>query len=158
MVARPLTVLLRGTAKKLRWGPEVERSFLELKEAFSTTLVLQQLEPEKPFVLEVDASDIEAQDFHVSALKPVVEGPLAEGESSSSALPLPLEIEGGPAYTVRALAMASRSSISWTGNGMDLRSAAGYWPPKCWTTTAPPPFIGNMLRSLSLSGWVGHTP
>ncbi|KAK1802686.1 hypothetical protein P4O66_004186 [Electrophorus voltai] len=56
-VARPLIDLLRGTSKRLRWGPKAERSFSELKEAFSTASVLQQPDPEKPFVVEVDASD-----------------------------------------------------------------------------------------------------
>ncbi|KAK1785171.1 hypothetical protein P4O66_018585, partial [Electrophorus voltai] len=36
--------------------------------------------------------------LHVSALKPVVEGPLSEEDNPSSAPPPPLEIEGGPAY------------------------------------------------------------
>ncbi|KAK1800690.1 hypothetical protein P4O66_005526, partial [Electrophorus voltai] len=37
---------------RLRWGPEVERSLSELKKAFSTAPVLQQPDPEKPFVVE----------------------------------------------------------------------------------------------------------
>ncbi|KAK1805018.1 hypothetical protein P4O66_019380, partial [Electrophorus voltai] len=37
-----------------------------------------------------------SQKFHVSALKPVVEGPLAEESSHSEPPPPPLEIEGGP--------------------------------------------------------------
>ncbi|KAK1804787.1 hypothetical protein P4O66_003631 [Electrophorus voltai] len=44
--------------QRLRQRPEVERSFSELKEAFSTAPVLQQPDPEKPFMVEVDASDI----------------------------------------------------------------------------------------------------
>ncbi|KAK1790617.1 hypothetical protein P4O66_014493, partial [Electrophorus voltai] len=37
---------------------EVERFFMELKTTFSTALVLQSLDPEMPFVVEVDASDV----------------------------------------------------------------------------------------------------
>ncbi|KAK1792153.1 hypothetical protein P4O66_001926 [Electrophorus voltai] len=57
-VARPLTDLLHGTVKRLRWVPEAERSFSELKEAFSP--VLQQPDPERPSVVEVDASNVGA--------------------------------------------------------------------------------------------------
>ncbi|KAK1784150.1 hypothetical protein P4O66_003995 [Electrophorus voltai] len=58
MLARPLTDLLRGTAKKLRWNSEAERAFEELKTAFSTAPVLQQPDPKRPFVVEVDALDV----------------------------------------------------------------------------------------------------
>ncbi|KAK1804201.1 hypothetical protein P4O66_020239 [Electrophorus voltai] len=58
MVARPLTDLLHGAAKRLKWGPEAEKSFLEQKEAFSTAPVLQQPDPGKPFMVEVDALDV----------------------------------------------------------------------------------------------------
>ncbi|KAK1785314.1 hypothetical protein P4O66_018710, partial [Electrophorus voltai] len=51
-----------------------------------------------------------------------------------------------------------RSSMSWTGKGMDLRSAAEYRPAKCRTLTSLPPFIGNILRSLPLGGRVGRAP
>ncbi|KAK1789533.1 hypothetical protein P4O66_015447, partial [Electrophorus voltai] len=59
--ARLLTDLLCGITKRLRWGPKAERFFSELKEAFSTTLVLQQPDLEKHFVVGVDALDIGAR-------------------------------------------------------------------------------------------------
>ncbi|KAK1795575.1 hypothetical protein P4O66_001073 [Electrophorus voltai] len=55
---RLFTDLLRGTAKKLRWNSEAEKAFEELKTAFSTTSVQQQLDLERPFMVEVDASDV----------------------------------------------------------------------------------------------------
>ncbi|KAK1786057.1 hypothetical protein P4O66_017787 [Electrophorus voltai] len=58
MVARSLTDLLHGAAKRLKWGRKAERSFSELKEAFSTAPVLQQLDQGKPFMVEVDTSDV----------------------------------------------------------------------------------------------------
>ncbi|KAK1793490.1 hypothetical protein P4O66_011862 [Electrophorus voltai] len=58
MVARPLTDLHCKAAKRLKWGTETEKSFTELKETFSTALVLQQLDPRKPFMVEVAASDV----------------------------------------------------------------------------------------------------
>ncbi|KAK1795638.1 hypothetical protein P4O66_001131 [Electrophorus voltai] len=51
-VARPLTDLLRGMAKRLRWGPKAEKAFSALKEAFSTAPVLQQPDLEVAFVVE----------------------------------------------------------------------------------------------------------
>ncbi|KAK1788806.1 hypothetical protein P4O66_002616 [Electrophorus voltai] len=55
---QPLTDLLRGQARWIKWTFEAEKSFEDLKTTFSTTLVLQQLHPEKPFVVEVDTSDV----------------------------------------------------------------------------------------------------
>ncbi|KAK1793791.1 hypothetical protein P4O66_001520 [Electrophorus voltai] len=50
-LAWPLTDLLR-------WGEVTERAFAALKTAFSTSPVLQQPNPERPFIVEVDASDV----------------------------------------------------------------------------------------------------
>ncbi|KAK1803891.1 hypothetical protein P4O66_003831 [Electrophorus voltai] len=57
-LARPLTDLLCGPSKRIKWNSEVEKSFAELKAAFSTALVLQQPDPSKPFVVEIDASNV----------------------------------------------------------------------------------------------------
>ncbi|KAK1799768.1 hypothetical protein P4O66_006300 [Electrophorus voltai] len=76
-VARPLTDILCRTAKRLRWGPEAERVFLVLKEAFSTILVLQRPDPEKPLVVEVDAlyvgvgAILSQHKFKAGQLKPI---------------------------------------------------------------------------------------
>ncbi|KAK1800902.1 hypothetical protein P4O66_005554 [Electrophorus voltai] len=52
-LAKPLTDLLRGQTKQIKWTTEAERPFRELKTAFSIVPVLQQLDPEKPFIVEV---------------------------------------------------------------------------------------------------------
>ncbi|KAK1785607.1 hypothetical protein P4O66_018972, partial [Electrophorus voltai] len=57
-LARPLTDLFRGKTKQLRWGEAAERAFTDLKTAFSTAPVLQQPNLERPFTVEVDASDV----------------------------------------------------------------------------------------------------
>ncbi|KAK1797330.1 hypothetical protein P4O66_008294, partial [Electrophorus voltai] len=57
-LAKPLTDQLWGPVRKLKWTQEVDKAFEELKNAFATAPVLQQPDPERPFVLEVDASDI----------------------------------------------------------------------------------------------------
>ncbi|KAK1794177.1 hypothetical protein P4O66_011078, partial [Electrophorus voltai] len=56
-LAQPLMDLLRGQNKRLNWNPGAERSFEELKDAFSSTPVLRQPNLRKPFVVEVDTSN-----------------------------------------------------------------------------------------------------
>ncbi|KAK1797718.1 hypothetical protein P4O66_008085 [Electrophorus voltai] len=57
-LARPLTDLLQGQAKQLKWNSEAEKVFEDLKNTFSNALVLHQPEPTKPFVVEVDTLDV----------------------------------------------------------------------------------------------------
>ncbi|KAK1803866.1 hypothetical protein P4O66_003812 [Electrophorus voltai] len=57
-LAQPLMDVLRGQAKRLKWHPEADRVFERLKTAFSTPPMLQQPDPDKTFVVEVDASDV----------------------------------------------------------------------------------------------------
>ncbi|KAK1787648.1 hypothetical protein P4O66_016145 [Electrophorus voltai] len=57
-LAQPLTDLLQEQIKRLNWNPEVVKSFEELKTAFATGPVLQQPDPRRPFVVEVDALDV----------------------------------------------------------------------------------------------------
>ncbi|KAK1797764.1 hypothetical protein P4O66_008117 [Electrophorus voltai] len=57
-LARPLMDLLRGKTKQLRWGEAADRAFVDLKTSFSTSPVLQQPDPEKTFIVEVDISDV----------------------------------------------------------------------------------------------------
>ncbi|KAI4899208.1 hypothetical protein NFI96_032636 [Prochilodus magdalenae] len=57
-VAAPLTSLLKGNAKNLAWNPKAEAAFNELKERFTSAPILGHPDPSKPFVVEVDASNV----------------------------------------------------------------------------------------------------
>ena len=39
------------------WTPEADKAFTQLKEAFTSAPVLAHVDPEKPFIIEADASD-----------------------------------------------------------------------------------------------------
>ncbi|KAL0194826.1 hypothetical protein M9458_008398, partial [Cirrhinus mrigala] len=75
-VASPLTSLLKGKPKTLLWNPESSRAFHELKTAFTSAPILVHPDPEKPFVVEVDASTtgvgavLSQQQGNPSQLKP----------------------------------------------------------------------------------------
>ncbi|KAK3555087.1 hypothetical protein QTP86_008044 [Hemibagrus guttatus] len=55
-IADPLTNLLRNKPKSLLWSPAAEEAFNTLKRAFTTAPLLIHPNPDKPFVVEVDAS------------------------------------------------------------------------------------------------------
>ncbi|KAK3521344.1 hypothetical protein QTP70_003454 [Hemibagrus guttatus] len=55
-VAAPLTSLLRGKPKKLNWTGQARAAFQRLKDCFTTAPILCHPDPDKPFVVEVDAS------------------------------------------------------------------------------------------------------
>ena len=57
-IAAPLTSLLKGPPKKLDWTPDAVRAFHRLKIMFTSAPVLKHPDPSKPFVLEVDASEV----------------------------------------------------------------------------------------------------
>lgn len=56
MITAPLTSLLKGKPKVLNWNPEAQRTFTALKTAFTTAPLLCHPNPDKVFILEVDAS------------------------------------------------------------------------------------------------------
>ncbi|KAK3569151.1 hypothetical protein QTP86_025434 [Hemibagrus guttatus] len=55
-IADPLTNLLRNKPKSLLWSPAAEGAFNTLKRAFTTAPFLIHPDPDKPFVVDVDAS------------------------------------------------------------------------------------------------------
>ncbi|KAK3527064.1 hypothetical protein QTP86_008645 [Hemibagrus guttatus] len=55
-IADPLTNLLRNKPKSLLWSPAAKGAFNTLKRAFTTAPLLIHSDPDKPFVVEVDAS------------------------------------------------------------------------------------------------------
>ncbi|KAI4898691.1 hypothetical protein NFI96_020791 [Prochilodus magdalenae] len=57
-VAAPLTSLLKGDAKRLVWNAQAESAFEELKRRFTTAPLLKHPDPTRPFVVEVDASNV----------------------------------------------------------------------------------------------------
>lgn len=56
----PLTDLLKNKPKSLFWSPLATSAFNQLKEKFSSALLLRDPDPSQPFVVEVDASSIGA--------------------------------------------------------------------------------------------------
>jgi hypothetical protein len=54
-ISKPITELLKNRVK-LVWSPECEEAFQTLKKLLTTTLVLDQLDIEKPFDVYCDAS------------------------------------------------------------------------------------------------------
>ncbi|KAK3540670.1 hypothetical protein QTP70_034526 [Hemibagrus guttatus] len=55
-IANPLTSLLWNKPKSLAWSPAAEEAFNTLKKAFTTAPLLIHPDPDKPFIMEVDAS------------------------------------------------------------------------------------------------------
>ncbi|KAK3566097.1 hypothetical protein QTP86_025692, partial [Hemibagrus guttatus] len=55
-IANSLTSLLRNKPKSLAWSPAAEEAFNTLKKAFTTATLLIHPDPNKPFIVEVDAS------------------------------------------------------------------------------------------------------
>lgn len=55
--ASPLTFMLKKGGNRQSWSAAAERSFQELNERFTTAPILNHSDPEKEFVLEVDASN-----------------------------------------------------------------------------------------------------
>ncbi|KAK3509245.1 hypothetical protein QTP70_025600 [Hemibagrus guttatus] len=55
-VAAPLTSLLRWKPKKLNWMDQARAAFQQLKDCFTMAPILCHSDPDRPFVVEVDAS------------------------------------------------------------------------------------------------------
>ncbi|KAK3544055.1 hypothetical protein QTP86_000399 [Hemibagrus guttatus] len=55
-VAAPLTSLLRGKPKRLTWTDQAQVAFQRLKNSFTTAPILCHPDPDRPFMVEVDAS------------------------------------------------------------------------------------------------------
>lgn len=55
MVA-PLTSLTKGGGVKINWGPKA--AFLDLKHCFTSATILSIPNPERPFVVEMGASEV----------------------------------------------------------------------------------------------------
>ncbi|KAK3515116.1 hypothetical protein QTP70_007023 [Hemibagrus guttatus] len=55
-VAAPLTSLLRGKPKRLTWTNQARAAFQRLKNSFTMAPILCHPNPDRPFVVEVDAS------------------------------------------------------------------------------------------------------
>lgn len=56
-VAAPLTSLLKGATKVLRWTAEASSAFERLKSRFSQSPILRHPDPNSQFIVEVDASN-----------------------------------------------------------------------------------------------------
>ena len=56
-VARPITELTKATTKDWKWTPEAEQAFSELKNRFTSAPILAHFDPQRPVIVETDASD-----------------------------------------------------------------------------------------------------
>lgn len=56
LITAPLTSLLRNKPKSLSWTPEASEAFQKLKQAFASAPILRHPDPERKFIVEVDAS------------------------------------------------------------------------------------------------------
>jgi hypothetical protein len=56
-VARPSTELTKGEARNWKWTAEAQQAFNELKSRFTTAPILAHFDPQKPVIIETDASD-----------------------------------------------------------------------------------------------------
>ena len=56
-VARPITELTKATTKDWKWTPEAEKAFIELKNRFTYAPILAHFDPQRPVIVETDASD-----------------------------------------------------------------------------------------------------
>ncbi|KAK3550106.1 hypothetical protein QTP86_020667 [Hemibagrus guttatus] len=54
-IASPLTSLMKGKPRKLVWGVPAQEAFTTLKQSFKTAPILRHPDPNRPFVMEVDA-------------------------------------------------------------------------------------------------------
>ncbi|XP_027013257.1 uncharacterized mitochondrial protein AtMg00860-like [Tachysurus fulvidraco] len=54
-ITAPLTSLLRGKVRTLKWTKEAQGAFNELRQRFCSVPVLRHPDPQRPFVVEVDA-------------------------------------------------------------------------------------------------------
>ena len=52
----PRSIGKKGSKAKIPWGPEDDVAFQEIKNRLCSSLILQRVNPDKPFVLRVDAS------------------------------------------------------------------------------------------------------
>ncbi|KAG1930726.1 hypothetical protein F2P79_022123, partial [Pimephales promelas] len=57
VTAAPLTSLLQGGGKYFKWTAECTAAFAQLKERFTSAPILRHPDPEKEFIIEVDASN-----------------------------------------------------------------------------------------------------
>ena len=55
-VTAPITDLLKKTSKKWEWTRDADVAFQKLKRAFIEAPILQHFNPEKPIILQTDAS------------------------------------------------------------------------------------------------------
>ncbi len=57
-IAAPLTALTRKNVKGFQWTEEAEKALCKLKDRFTSAPVLTIPDPELPFIVEVDASEV----------------------------------------------------------------------------------------------------
>ncbi|KAG1953646.1 retrotransposable element [Pimephales promelas] len=57
LIAAPLTALTKRHSHRISWNPEAQQAFHDLKTRFTTAPILHHPDPERQFIVEVDASN-----------------------------------------------------------------------------------------------------
>lgn len=120
MITTPLTSLLKGKPKTLQWTPEAEQAFQVLKIAFTKAPLLQHPDPEKKFIVEVDASTTGV-------------GAILSQYSEHAAKPMPC------AFFSRKLSPAERNSDIGNQELLAVKLALEEW--RHWLEGARQPFL-----------------
>ena len=56
-MAHPITELTKATTKDWKWTREAESAFTEQKNRFTSAPILVHFDPQRPVIVETDASD-----------------------------------------------------------------------------------------------------
>lgn len=120
MITAPLTSLLKGKPKTLQWNHEAEQAFQALKTAFTTAPLLQHPDPEKKFIVVVDASTTGV-------------GAILSQYSENAAKPMPC------AYFSKKLSTAERNYDIGNRELLAVKLALEEW--RHWLEGARQPFL-----------------
>ncbi|KAK3539534.1 hypothetical protein QTP70_010070 [Hemibagrus guttatus] len=86
-IVSPLTSLLKGPPKCLRWNEDAWIAFIKLKRSFITAQILQHPDPERLFIVEVDGGCRSGDAVHLPCMEGLLHASEYQCESHLESLP-----------------------------------------------------------------------